>query len=491
MTDLAVRTDDHFELLDIYAEDGVAPVESRIDALATISAGRKAEGKNYPERSKDGTIYVSGQGNRAPELTKILEESPKKLTIALPFNDLKQCIQQRFTRYSSSTCEVYGDKRGLTEVVRGGERAFHAAGTPKFRELLRTCKVGTSVYFALARWVGDEGAAEMYWPDGLGLYRLRTGSRNSLANLAASLELPRQFSGGRVAGLPLDLEITYRDTVDGTGKRQTVPVWALTMNPPFELTTRTFAPALLAALEAADSLHLPPPREETLNDAMLDAQFIDVDEVAPLEPTETEVRKMQHGAHNATLTEPIFRVIKDTHLGNEGVRRAWLGRISGGKYDSIKALLDEASDPIKTGAWLLDEALAEVDRKRREMERTARVAKAKIKDADLGSYGEGVTQKMVDFLQKTIKQAEGVGLRYEDRPEFLSWVAARDPKGGWIRENRDVTPADLERLRDTIYVADGDKNRPMNDRELSELVEAFGTWTTSDEGVEHLLGEPG
>ena len=49
---------------------GISDEPLRIDALATISAGRKMErnGKSYPQVSRDGTIHISDASGRAPGL---------------------------------------------------------------------------------------------------------------------------------------------------------------------------------------------------------------------------------------------------------------------------------------------------------------------------------------------------------------------------------------------------------------------------------------
>lgn len=155
----------------------------------------------------------------APSLAERLRKDPKKLTITFAFDRPEQFIQQRFVRYSASRLEVYGDQYSLTEIKVGGTREkpvvtrhVSEAGSEQYAKLLETCKVASSVYFLLAEWDGN-GVPKVLFPDGLGFFRLRFTSRNSLSNFIAQLQLVYEFTGGRLAGVPFDLRLINREGV--------------------------------------------------------------------------------------------------------------------------------------------------------------------------------------------------------------------------------------------------------------------------------------
>jgi hypothetical protein len=224
---------DTFRPLDTFA-GGLADEAPRLDALATISAGDRGPAREdnkpgLPRRSMDGTIKLHDATGRAPGLRAALERTQyTALTVAFPWDDPALFIQQRFVRYSTSALEVYGDHREL-RVLDGQTQRTVAAGSEEYRRLLDTCAVSVSVYFMLAEW---EPQPAVVLPDGLGFYRLRFTSRNSLRSILNGLRALGRFTGGRVAGVPFELRIDYRETTDRTQKRRTIPVWVLVMRPP-------------------------------------------------------------------------------------------------------------------------------------------------------------------------------------------------------------------------------------------------------------------
>ncbi len=270
-----------FALLDSYA-GGEVDEAPRLDALATISAGQKVtkDGKTFPSRSRDGTIVLHDDEGRAPGLRAALEATGyKRLTIAFPFDDPRLFIQQRFVLYSATKLEIYGDEREIRVLGPAG-MVTHRAGTAEYEATAKRCKVSVSVYFTLAEW-GDNGP-EVVLADGLGMYRLRFTSRNSLRSIVGTLKHVAKFSHGRVAGIPFDLVLVNRDTSDGQGVRRDICVWTLVMRPPdtLRLTSRTFADTLAKGLKQGEALMLPAPSAETLEWAAAEGPDVDLDEAS-------------------------------------------------------------------------------------------------------------------------------------------------------------------------------------------------------------------
>lgn len=474
------------ELLDTYSEDGLAHEPERVDALATISAGYRDD-RNRPQRSQDGTIYLHDPEGRAPNLAAILKDSPNLLTIALPFDDLERAVQQRFVRYSASRLEVYGDAEGLTEIKVAKaasptapervERIYHPRGSDGYKRLLPTCKVSCSVYFALARWLSEE-ESEVYFPDGLALYRLRFTSRNSLRNLRGNLRMIAAFTGGRIAGVPLDLQLVYRETSDPTGARRKVPVWTLAMRPPFTLSTRTVRKALLSGLRAAEEMMVPLLEslpQATLEEAASDAQLPDDEDAV----SERDLKQLSTGDRFESLTSTFFASVRGTLLEDDDARHAWLSRITNGEYESLKEMLESSENPSETLSWLLEQARREVSKVEREADRASNEAKQREADADIKAYDErkGVTPQMVEYLSKLMERLEARGLPYRDRLDFLSWSLNKNVDT-WLVSNRDLEASDIVQLKREF------SQRSPEDVDI--YVQTFREWLASDAANELL-----
>jgi len=338
-------------LLDTYAPGGVLEVAApRLDALATISAGFRAPGVNgragLPQRSTDGTIYLHDPEGRAPGLAQaLLANDKKRLTIALPSDDLRRCVQQYFAAYSTTKLLAQGDETGITEIRGEGDNAqriWHPAGSEGFAAMLKKCKVCVSLYFYLAEW-GPDGP-EIVMPDGVGYYRLRFTSRNSLRGIVDYLSqniMP--YTGGRIAGLPLDLSISNRDVAAPDGSRRRVPVWQLRLKPPstVRLTARTWRDIAQAGLAQAGVMVLPSPDAGLL--ALEEGEVLDMDEAG------TSFEDSIYGAPRCDVAfweRKWFAAVRGTVLESDEARADFIGRFTAGATDSLAVFLQTASDEI-------------------------------------------------------------------------------------------------------------------------------------------------
>ena len=349
---------DRFQLLDTYAERGVLSQQdaaARIDALATISAGDRAptapgsDQTGIPRVSRDGTIKFHDRDGRAPELRKALEATEyRSLTIALGFDDPNLFLQQRFTCYTQTALKIYGDQHELREITPRGHVAV-PVGTDRYLELKEQCKVSASLYFVLADWVPDTSppASQVLMPDGLGFYRLRTTSRHSLRNILGTLQYLSRFTGGRLAGIPLELRITYREASDPKGAKRLIPTWSLAFKPPngIVLSTRNFAPLLQQAIAEAEQLHVPGPR-------MLDAPRPETWEAAVAEgpedePGDADIERILSGDAPADTVYWRKRwgvAVRGTEQGTDEGRAEWIDRYSEGETKSLAEWLRGATN---------------------------------------------------------------------------------------------------------------------------------------------------
>ena len=351
-------SNDQFRVLDPYAPDGITAVETRLDALATISAGFRGKGQEghagRPQRSTDSTIYVHGLPERSRGLREALKRNGgKSLTIAFPFDQLSAFIQQRYVLYSSTRLEAYGDQDGITYIQVKGEakdavvtRHFYAAGTEGFTRLLGRVKNSVSVYFVLAEWT-DRGA-RIIMPDGAGLFRLRFTSRNSLRNLIADIRYVQQFTHGRIAGVPFELSIDYREVSGPDGSKRTVPVWCAVSRPPggITLSSENWRGLISRSLQQGAALMLPEPSPETIELAEAEGSADDLDEldITPVVDAPTQEQLARGALCDATYWKRRWGAIVDgTALDSDEARQRFVQAHSG-YTESLATFLTAATD---------------------------------------------------------------------------------------------------------------------------------------------------
>ena len=301
-------------LLDPYV--GEVEVDAgRIDALATISAGYRDKDTKRPVVARDGKIQLHDTSGRADGLREALKATGfKSLTIALVHEPEFGGVQQRFSKYSATAIEMFGDARSIT--VMGKERKVLLAGTPEYEKARVQCKADTFVFFTLAEWTAE--GPRMLFPDGFGCYRIRMTSRNSARNLAATIAHLRKFTRGRVAGIPLTISLNNQDVAGPDGTRRNVPVWSFTMRPPggLALDSRQVSSALALGIGEAQALALPAPDSITVEAAELDIDTaIDEEAMAVLD---------RGAVDKAAFTSAYFAITKGTVLEQPEARQSFV-----------------------------------------------------------------------------------------------------------------------------------------------------------------------
>ncbi len=348
---------DAYQILDVYA-GGVSDEPARVESIATISAGFRGAGSGdrpgAPQRSRDGTIYLHDATGRAAGLKRALDASGgKRLTIAFPFDDPRLFIHARFMRYSASALEAFGDETHLMVQAQGRGYARVEAGTEEYRRQLATCKTSVSVYFCLAEWTQD--GPEIVFPDGVGAYyRLRFTSRHSLRSIVSGLKSVGQFTQGRIAGVPFDLSIDYREVAGPDGKKRTIPVWTIAMKPPtgLRLSSGNFSTVMGMALEQGAALMLPAPEPPTLETALEDGPEADLDETViegvSREVTDEDIRLLERGGRcNVEHYRNFWHsVVRGTRLENNEARAAWMRAYTQGRNEagSLIQFLERSTD---------------------------------------------------------------------------------------------------------------------------------------------------
>lgn len=350
-------------LLKPYA-GGLVSEAPRVDALATISAGYKNR-DGFPVVSRDGTIYIRDAA-RAPGLVAELERRGNKaLTIALVSDRVEDVIQQRFTAYSKTRLEAHGDADQITVIhlkdtgrkdrqgnaVMVGERETvrREANAPRYGQLAASMKVQTSLYFALATWEGEQ--PRLIFPDGLGLYRLAFTSLNSAEAIKAQLAHIAGLTGDRVAGVPLELSIVYRDHAGPDGVRRNVPIWSLVLHPPqtIKLDPARVASILQSGIDQARALAIAAPSPETIDLAVYEGPDVDMDDARVIDgevmpPSRRDMKRLSGGG---PITNPgraraefFMAVGRKSALYHEDGRAPFVQAFTNGRTDSLATFIE-------------------------------------------------------------------------------------------------------------------------------------------------------
>jgi hypothetical protein len=429
-------------MLDIFA-GGLSDEAPRLDALATISAGDRGPAREdnkpgLPRRSMDGTIKLHDATGRAPGLRAALERTQyTALTVAFPWDDPALFIQQRFVRYSTSALEVYGDHREL-RVLDGQTQRTVAAGSEEYRRLLDTCAVSVSVYFMLAEW---EPQPAVVMPDGLGFYRLRFTSRNSLRSILNGLRAVGRFTGGRVAGVPFELRIDYRETTDRTQKRRTIPVWVLVMRPPstVKLASHNWSGVVRGALAQGEAFkELPPPSEETLALAEWEGPETDLDEPPQLAaPSDAEIARIAAGGtcDAAHWKKRWGAVVDGTRFDYAEERRKFLLHFTRGRHASLKEFLAVATEGDAEA--LIAEVMQEIDADRSEIGVEAEPLEAEYTEVEV--YDGDIPEEYADPPDET---AAALAQGFDPVPEGRGFAAGQiQPTAHQAAADQAATPS--------------------------------------------------
>lgn len=362
-----VSSIDTFMPLDVYS-GGLSDEAPRVESIATISAGYRSKGpdgqRGQPQRSTDGTIILHDEGGRAAGLAAALKKNGgKRLTIAFPFDDPHLFIQQRFTAYTATELQAYGDEHEITVLKNGGWQTYRA-GTQEYDQAVqgKGVKVSVSVYFCLAEW-GATGP-EIIFPDGVGAYyRLRFTSRNSLRSILSTLRSIGQFSRGRIAGIPFDLAIDYREVAGSDGKKRKIPVWIISMRPPqaVRLTSGNFGAVMGQALAQGAALMLPSPVGETFDSAAHDGPTLDLDAIEVIDPTPTELETVAAGGtcDYQHWINHWHVAVHGSNYDNDDGRAAFLNAYSEGRTDSLSEFLRHATE--EQASALIEAVKAEIE----------------------------------------------------------------------------------------------------------------------------------
>jgi hypothetical protein len=451
--------------LDPFAQGGIAAQPGRLAPLAIVSLGYRQTPKHDGElglpratrREDEKWLHLHDPDGRAPGLAEVLRDGAhRRLTIAFPLDEPQAFIQQTFVRWSASALEVYGDATGLRVIdARDQKNPKHTlvpTGHPEFDRIVKTCKAETRIYFALAEWLptaeGAEPQSRVLFPDGFGFYCFKTSGRHSAAEIIGYLESFRTFTRGRLAGIPFDLVVNFREVVGPDGKKRVVPVGNIVARPPAQtvLDSKTFRVLATAGLEEGRNLQLPalPSPEELAHEGPPELED-DVPEGA--------VRRLAAGdfpCDYQLVVKTWHAMVRGTPLEADEARAEWLRAWSKGDFTTLTALRNLTQREATQMLADLADTLAEV---RAQQERDRRAELAALYDRTIGAQAEAeipMRQHAVEDHAAEPPPAAASAGREVEEPTPPS--ASRRPEAS----SADQVPLDEALAKNTLLLLDAE-----------------------------------
>jgi len=188
-----------------------------------IRAGKKVlsnNGKPIPKKTEYFTITNMNRKTptdpndpdsgfeRDEYIHQIVGEKPTRLKVRLACDREDLNFVTYFGKYASASCECRGDG--------GTAQKFNGDIIPCPGEECESFKKGECKRHGVLSVILEDA------PRCGVVYKLRTTSRNSINNLTASLALLTMCSNGHIAGLPLWLTLTPKETIIPTTGKRTV-----------------------------------------------------------------------------------------------------------------------------------------------------------------------------------------------------------------------------------------------------------------------------
>jgi len=200
---------------------GISDVR-RLPRIGKIRLGIKTKNAKGVEYPKAVDYFVCNPDQSTPEhaakaFHKVYGDKPRKLDIMIPSENKDEYFAQWFLRYGSGSgllCKGNGEK--AVEVDKEtGEMHEHECDPETCPWVQKNhCKAVGKFQFML------------YKVPGLGVWQIDTGSFNSIVNLNSAIDFTSKLTGGRIAGLPLQLIVIPKE-VQVEGKKKVVYVMDL------------------------------------------------------------------------------------------------------------------------------------------------------------------------------------------------------------------------------------------------------------------------
>lgn len=208
----------------------IAGISAQLPERWKLKIGKKGpkrtskKGREYrlPEKADHITICLNERDENGDfivdeEMTKTLgggSLEPKVVgPITLLYNDPDLNLWTKYRLYEGETCSCKGNGETALRLNNAGEweeiecRAMEPMMCPHLKE--RTCKANGILSFIFP-------TASLS-----GVCKFRTTGRNSIACLMGGMAMIGQLTGGRIAGIPLQLRLNDKPT-EIDGKKQTV-----------------------------------------------------------------------------------------------------------------------------------------------------------------------------------------------------------------------------------------------------------------------------
>jgi hypothetical protein len=219
----------------------------RLPRIGKIRLGIKTQNDKGTPYPKAVDYFVCNPDQSTPEhaakaFHEVYGDKPRKLDIMIPSENKDEYFAQWYLRYGSGSgllCKGDGEK--AVEVNKEtGEMHEHECNPETCPWAQKNhCKAIGKFQFMLPR------------VPGLGVWQIDTGSYNSIVNLNSAIDFIGRLTGGRIAGLPLQLIVVPKE-VQVEGRKKVV--YVMDLNTEFA----SLGNLIAAAQKPLQELLLPP-----------------------------------------------------------------------------------------------------------------------------------------------------------------------------------------------------------------------------------------
>lgn len=156
---------------------------------------------------------------RDEEIHRALGDKPTSIPVRLIFDDIDMNMQTRYVAFEGRTIWCQGDGERATrgnETIECPCRNLDRDYDEKRERLGPVCKINGRLQVIIDNAAGVGG-----------VWVFRTTSWNTVQGLVSSMALIANITGGRLAGVPLDLTVRPKQATDPKGRQQTIYVVGL------------------------------------------------------------------------------------------------------------------------------------------------------------------------------------------------------------------------------------------------------------------------
>jgi len=205
-------------------------LKARMTEIGRIKIGgldetvRESNGKKWQAPKKFDHFLITGMDKdknnnftKDEAIHKIIGQTPKDIKIRLLYNDIDLNFRTELALYQGKTCACRGDGNSAQQLDQGtGELVTVSCPCEKL-DAKNGCKPHGTLNCLL------DAAMQCG-----GVYKFSTTGWNTISGITSSLKFIQICTGGKIAGLPLNLKYFKKATTTADGKATVIPVVTIT-----------------------------------------------------------------------------------------------------------------------------------------------------------------------------------------------------------------------------------------------------------------------